>query len=127
MSEKLMVVYLQPNRLILQMGEDKVFEQQAFFSHPRSLIGDFAALNDCFGKLLAQSEHRVHLWQKFHTVQQLLWVLPPQVGGVMFLERRALRELGWSVLSGRVCMYVTESSVLNYAHHQATIPTLVRI
>ena len=97
------------------------------FSHPRTLLGQYQVLLHGLKPVLQQvkTQHEHGRW--WHKTPTILWLLPPQLGGVTEMEVNLLRELGFEISNGRCFAYVFEAEALAYAQAQAIIPTLTRI
>lgn len=82
------VTFGQATALLVSTGERATVLSQAF-SHPRSLMGDYAEVKKCFRQLL----ETLHLtvWYR-RKPWALVHVIPKQEGGYTNVELRAFRE-----------------------------------
>ncbi|AUZ05980.1 MULTISPECIES: hypothetical protein [Vitreoscilla] len=127
MKASLLVVYLFHNEVKVLASDQKAWNLALAFAHPRSLVGNVPILEQGLRLLLQDYWHEQTYLQRYVGVQKIVWVLPPQIGGLSFLELRVLKELSHVLLGGRMYAYVIESEPLNYAYWQAKIPTLKRL
>lgn len=127
MKTSLLLVYLFHNEVKVLASSQKAWSSAFEFAHPRSLVGNMPILEQGLRLLLQDYWHHQTYLQRYLGVQKILWVLPPQNGGLSFLELRALKELSHVLCGGRVYAYVIESEPLNYAYWQAKIATLKRL
>ena len=123
----LLVMKVTHNQVRVCWGEHECAQFNAPFSHPRTLLGQYEVLAQSLKPLLRKlrAQHAYGRW--WQPTLTLLWLLPPQMGGVTAMEITFLRELGFEISHGRCFAYVFEAEAMEYAQAQAIIPTLTRI
>ena len=123
----LFVIRVAHNQVSVCWSEHECEQLRLVFSHPRTLLGQYQVLLHGLKPVLQQvkTQHEHGRW--WHKTPTLLWLLPPQLGGVTEMEVNTLRELGFEISNGRCFAYVFEAEAMSYAQAQAIIPTLTRI
>ena len=123
----LFVIRVAHNQVSVCWSEHECESLRLVFSHPRTVLGQYLVLLQGLKPLLqkVKAQHEHGRW--WHKTPTILWLLPPQLGGVTEMEVNLLRELGFEISNGRCFAHVFEAEALAYAQAQAIIPTLTRI
>ena len=121
------VIQLSHNRLSVSWGSHENIHIQADFVHPRTVLGRYEVLVQALKPIVTQAKSTQEYGRWWQRTPIILWLLPPQIGGVHELERHCLSELGFEICNGRCIAYVFESEAMSYAQAQAIIPTLKQI
>ena len=123
----LFVIRVAHNQVSVCWSEHGCESLRLVFSHPRTVLGQYQVLLQGLKPLLqkVKAQHEHGRW--WHKTPTILWLLPPQLGGVTEMEVNLLRELGFEISNGRCFAHVFEAEALAYAQAQAIIPTLTRI
>ena len=123
----LFVIRVAHNQVSVCWSEHECESLRLVFSHPRTVLGQYLVLLQGLKPLLqkVKAQHEHGRW--WHKTPTILWLLPPQLGGVTEMEVNLLRELCFEISNGRCFAHVFEAEALAYAQAQAIIPTLTRI
>ena len=121
------VIQLSHNHLNVSWGSHENVHIQADFVHPRTVLGRYEVLVQALKPMVTQVKSTQEYGRWWQRIPIILWVLPPQIGGVNELERHCLSELGFEICYCRCIAYVFESEAMSYAQAQAIIPTLKQI
>ena len=111
----LFVIRVAHNQVSVCWSEHECESLRLVFSHPRTVLGQYQVLLQGLKPLLqkVKAQHEHGRW--WHKTPTILWLLPPQLGGVTEMEVNLLRELGFEISNGRCFAYVFEAEALAYA------------
>lgn len=128
MAENVVLIQLTADKVYMSWSSQPPLQQPLTQTHPRTLFADYHALLHLMKPMYQQYWRSLSFTKRLH-VQHVVWVVPPQLGGLHQLELRVIRELSLEMAQGRVFVYVHESttSMQAWQQAQALLPSLIRL